>query len=186
MSDLLQLLTETGLIQFGRFPRDGTIVPIQFHLEMLASYPDVLHLAAGELTQKIPAVERLVCIHDTVPLGVALALNTGIPLVYSQGGAQDPVHDLVGAYDIGHPTVLITNVAGMTSHSKLLTSVRRVGLDVRSIMAVIDLGTASDLPITALLHLPEIVDMLVERDALPKGQARAVKDWIEAQITGQK
>ena len=180
MSDLLQQMMETGLIQFGRFPRNGVSVPVQFHLDMLASYPDVLAATVAQLTHSLSPVDRLVCTSDAVPLGVALALKTGIPLVYSRGGEQEPAHDLVGAYDIGHPAVFVTNVAGMTDHSVLLNTVRRVGLDVRSMIALVDLGAPSELPITALFRLIDIVDLLLQHDLLPKGQAHTVKEWLEA------
>jgi hypothetical protein len=179
MTDLLQLMMETGLIQFGRFPRNDVSVPVQFHFDMLASYPDVLDAAVMELSRSIPPADRLVCTSDAVPLGVALTLKTGIPLVYSRGGEQEPAYDLVGAYDIGHPAVFITNVVGMTDHSALLSSVRRVGLDVRSVITLIDLSAASELPISALFRLTNLVDVLVEREELPRGQAAAVKDWLE-------
>lgn len=182
MSDLLQSLVEAGLLQFGRFTRDDSIAPVQFHLEMLASYPDVLNAAAEGLSQNLPPVERLLCIPDALPLGVAIALKTGVPLVYSRGGDQEPVHDLVGAYDIGHPAVLVANVGGNAISTHLLASARRVGLNVQSMAAVIDLGVGSEMPLTALLHLPQVVDALVERGVLPQGQAMAVKAWIEAQI----
>ena len=176
MSDLLQHMIESGMIQFGRFPRNGVSVPVQFHFDMLASYPDVLDAAVTELSRSLPPVDRLVCPIDSVPLGVALALKTGVPLVYSRGGTQDAVHDLVGAYDIGHPAVFVTNVAGMTDYSALLSSVRRVGLDVRSTLALVNYETAPD--VTALFRLDEIVDVLVERGSLPGGQAEAVRQWL--------
>lgn len=178
MSDLLQQMMEAGLIQFGSFPRNGVSIPVQFHFDMLASYPDVLEAAATELSRRLPSVDRLMCPFDSVPLGVALALKTGIPLVYSQGGTQEAVYDLVGAYDIGHPAAFVTNVAGMTDYSALLSSVRRVGLDVQHTIALVNLGTAPD--VTALFHLDEIVTVLVERGSLPGGQAQLVKDWLAA------
>ena len=184
MSDLIALLMETGLIQFGSFPRDGAFVPVQFHFEMLASYPDVLDAVVGEMSRSISPVDRLVCTSDAVPLGVALALKTGIPLIYSRGGEKEAVYDLVGAYDIGHPAVFITTVTGVADHRSLLTSVRRVGLDVRSMIALVDLGTGSELPMTALFRLKDIVDALLERNAVPKGQAAAVKGWIETLKVG--
>lgn len=176
MSDLLQQMIDTGMIQFGQFPRNGVFVPVQFHFDMLASYPDVLDAAATELSRSLPPVDRLVCPVDSVPLGVALALKTGVPMVYSRGGTHDAVHDLVGAYDIGHPAMFVTNVAGMTDYSELLSSVRRVGLDVRGTIALVNLKRAPD--VTALFRLDEIVDVLVERGSLPGGQAEAVRQWL--------
>jgi orotate phosphoribosyltransferase len=186
MSDLLQLIIDAGLVQFGRFASDGSTAPVQFHLDMLASYPDVLEAAAKALSSKIPSTERLLCISEALPLGVALALKTGIPLIYSRGGEKEPVYDLVGAYDIGHPTTLVVNIAGQSDYGHLLTSARRVGLDVQSVAAVINVGAESELPLTSLLHLSDVVDTLHERGILPHGQAIAVRAWIEGRVAEEK
>jgi hypothetical protein len=181
VNDLPSLLVETGLVQFGWFVRDGVIAPVQFHLEMLASYPDLLKIIVDDLSPKLPTAERFLCTPDALPLGVALALKTNVPLVYSRGGGDEAVHDLVGAYDIGHPAILVTNVVGIGAFTRLVATAQRVGLEVRSIMAVVDTGLAALLPVDALLTLPDLVDTLIERDMLPAGQGKAVKSWLAIQ-----
>ena len=42
------MLLDAGLIQFGWFERDGAPEPVALHLEMVASFPDILARLADE------------------------------------------------------------------------------------------------------------------------------------------
>lgn len=180
MTPLLDQLLDAGLLQFGMFVSNGKSVPIQFHLDMLASYPDVLEAVATALRPQLPIVERLLCTVDALPLGVALALKLSVPLVYSKGSDGEMVHDLVGAYDIGHPTLLVTNVIGANNYSRLLADAKRVGLSVTHIAGIIELGVPSVLPKISFLKLYDTVELLGEQGRLPTGQVNAVKAWLAA------
>lgn len=180
MHNLIPMLLDAGLVQFGWFPRDGGIAPVQFHFDMLASYPDVLHRAADLLAEALQPAERLLCSPEALPLSVGLALTSGIPLVYSQGSDRDAVHDLVGAYDIGHPTVFVSLIAPCSRDTRLIASARRVGLDVQRAVSLLALKAETDVPTHSLFRLDEMVDTLVEQGRLPKGQADAVHQWLQA------
>jgi orotate phosphoribosyltransferase len=117
-------------------------------------------------------------------MGVGLSLHTGIPLVYSQGRGEAAVFDLIGAYDIGHPALLITDVLDEPDTlDDLIQKARRVGLEVNTVLAVIDTGRATlsgeNLDIIALAQLREIVESLLEQGELPAGQGDAALKWIE-------
>lgn len=176
---ILHDLIESGLLQFGAFVRNGVTEPVRFHFEMMASYPDMLGAAADQLSRLMPPADRLLSTADAVPLGTALALKSSIPLVYTRGGEDEPAFDLVGAYDIGHPAILVTNVAGYGTHERLLSTARRVGLNVTSAACLIDLGAATELPCVSLFRIQEVMSAMMARGALPEGQVRAVEQWLE-------
>jgi len=181
---LTQLLLDAGLLQFGWF--EGA--PMQMGLEMLPSYPDILNKIADEAQAFIVKLEvqpeRLIATAASVPLGVAISLRTNIPLVYSRGIGGAAVDDLVGAYDIGHPVLMVAGVIGGPSGmEEFVHTARRVGLQIQNCFGVIDLGTISlenieALSKTALLHLPTLINGLVADGYLPEGQAEAVQKWI--------
>jgi hypothetical protein len=176
---LLEQIMEAGLLQFGLFQRGSSHTPLQTAFEMLASYPGLLRDITGEGHRMIGEqhFDHLLCTHDAVPFGVALSLATGIPLVYSRGRGEAPVHDLVGAYDIGHPALLVANVWD-DGAERLAAAGRRVGLEVRAGLAVLDIGTQPhNLIFTALLRLPDVLETLVASGQLPQGQADVVKSW---------
>lgn len=180
MTSLTTLLVQTGLIQFGSFILAGQERPVLFSLDMLPSYPDVLRAVTDALAPFVAGVDHLVCTPEAIPVAVALSLHTGVPLVYSRGRGEEPVNDLVGAYDIGHPAVLITTVYGVDSDvNRLAASAGRVGLDVRQIVAVVGVATERrDSPIHALIRLADVVTELESSGVIPAGQAEAVRQWL--------
>jgi hypothetical protein len=156
-SDLTEAFLEAGLIQFGRFDSH----PFKLNLELLPSYPDLLVRVAAALQPHIGSVERLLATFDAVSLGAVLATQAAIPLVYSRGTQQPAVQDLVGAYDVGHPTALITLVWWDDPQIGAFTErARRVGLDVRTVVTVIDC-TRRSTAVHSLLRLEGLVAQLV-------------------------
>ncbi|HVU09988.1 MAG TPA: hypothetical protein VHD90_01870 [Phototrophicaceae bacterium] len=182
MSDLAQKLIDAGLIQFGWFGE----VPFTLHLDMLASYPDVLTQVVDEAQTVFGTAQatRLLCTADAIPFGVAHSLRSGIPLVYSRGSTDAPVFDLVGAYDIDHPTLLLTNSLGdKATLTPLIAGARRVGLEVHTLIPILearDQLQADRLTVLPLLRLADVVRDLTDQQQLRANHAQAVLDWINS------
>lgn len=180
-----QRLIQAGLIQFGAFPRTGEVVPFDLTLKLVASYPDLLRDLADAAAERLDGVPmtRLLATSEAVPLGVALALRLGVPLVYSKGSGSSPVDDLVGAYDIGHPALLVTNSVGFDhSVENLVKGARRVGLEIHTLVTLLE-GRPPALEelgvnVIPLVRLGELVDQLRAAGDLPGGQANLVHQWI--------
>jgi hypothetical protein len=184
MNPLAQRLLDAGLIQFGWFQHPSAMLPFALSLEMLASYPDILDQAAREAQAAISTLQvtRLLCTPDAIPFGAAVSLRTGIPLVYSRGAGEAPVFDLIGAYDIGHSTLLLTNSLGWSdSPSGLVNGARRVGLEVHTAITI--LQTRPELEDFAVLPLLRLIDMVRDLEAdelLPERHAEAVLQSIHS------
>ena len=176
MSDLAALLLETGLIQFGRYEGGK---PYRLQLDLLPSYPDVLDTLIEMAEPLVGEVDHLLSTSEAVPLGIGLSLSKQVPLVYSRGSNSAAVHDLVGAYDIGHPALLLANQPEARLE-QLITRAHSVGLEVRSIMVIVDDGAwhPKTLPLQSLIDLRSIVNVLVTDRTLPAGQAQRVTAWI--------
>ncbi|MAS34306.1 MAG: hypothetical protein CL610_09880 [Anaerolineaceae bacterium] len=186
MADLATLLADCGLIQFGRFDHQQ---PYQLHLELLPSYPDVLEQITKQAVSLVgEAIDHLVCMHDALPLGTALSLKTEIPLVYSRGIlAGAPVDNLVGAYDIGHPALLITNsLRDADGIAQIVRQAHQVGLEINRVLTLVDEGNSaySDLETVAILPLSNILDALEESGSLPPGHGRVVREWLSLHHQG--
>jgi hypothetical protein len=169
-------LIETGMLQFGYF-KDGEIVqPYLLRLEMLPAYPQVMQQIIYLAVQAIPELpfDRLVAHSDAIPLGTALALHTGIPLVYSRGKGESAAYDLVGAYDVGHPALLVVN----SIHAdlpRLIGQCRGVGLEIKAALELVSLGYAIEaVPSYAVTSLKALIHELVLEKAIPEKQAEAV------------
>ncbi len=178
MTPLAQGLLDAGLIQFGWFEGDA---PFAQHLDMLAAYPRLLEAAADEAQAALSNlyIERLLCSADSIPLGVAYGLRSGIPLVYSRGTSEPPVFDLVGAYDIGHPTLLISHALDAPP-TTLINGARRVGLQVHTLLTILEIRPQppADFTLVPLLRLADLVGEMRASSQLPPAHAQAVLDWI--------
>lgn len=149
------LLIEYGLVQFGRFAdENGDFAPFKLHLDWIPSYPDVLEAAAFEVQKhfrvhgkSIHQFERILCPVDALPVAALVSAETGIPVVYSRGFGEPIVHDLVGAYDINHPTLLLTNAhpSPGVSFEKLRQSADRVGLRVAFTLSLVHIGFGNNI-----------------------------------------
>jgi hypothetical protein len=180
MTTLVRSLLTTGLIQFGQFQRDGGTQPFLSRLDMLASYPETLQQLSDASAQiaSLNSVDRLLCAPWSLPLGMALALRANLPLIYSRGLGESTVDDLVGAYDIGHPALLVANLSE-PGVAHLLYQARRVGLDIQHVLVIVETTPlAVDVPCHALVTMHEIIE---ERDFVPPGQRAAVQKWLQAQ-----
>lgn len=183
MPDLVNALLKAGLLQFGSF--DGA--PFKVNLELLPSYPAILgqigKLASGHIAQIQP--ERLVCTSDALPFGIVLSMKCDVPLVYSLGSDAPGVHDLVGAYDVGHPSLLLVNSwQPDIALLQLIDKASHVGLEINAVLALLDYQVDDHpgsrfLDVFALLNLRAVVDGLAESGRLPAGQRDAVIAWLD-------
>ncbi len=177
MDTIIEQFWGAGLIQFGRFED----VPFKIQLELLPSYPDIW---SGLLDRFIPRAhltryERLLAPSDSVPFGTMLSYMVNIPLVYSKGTHRDGVHDLLGAYDVGHPALLVANT-WQPSHEALIHKAQKVGLEIDTAWVLMTYGKpqAPHLNIQSLFHLEDVLKHLHETKKLPTGQVDAVLAWI--------
>lgn len=155
---LIHRLLEAGLLQPGIFEEKADI-GWHWRLDMLPSYPDVLaELASGitPMLQGMP-IDRLVCTQAALPLGVLVSSQTHLPLVYSRGQGEAPVYDLVGAYDIGHPTCLLVYQSGDTQIERIIGAGQSVGLNIVSVMALVhDAAPPLAIPLYSVLSSADV------------------------------
>lgn len=192
VAQLAVALARSGLIQFGQFERpDGSAWPVAVNLRMLPSYPALLRDVAAALEAQVDVTqgERLLAAPGASPLGVALSLRTDYPLVYAVGAEQEHTAAFVfeGAYDVGHPTVLLVDVLVDAAQARTLAQVAaRVGLEITQVIAVLDmgLGATADLQeagfeVRTVISLAEVLPVLTAAGLLPSGMGQAVQAWIE-------
>lgn len=182
----IEMLLENGLVQFGRFERDGQFAPILLNLELLPSYPETLRYIVEQAALKIDGdIERLVCTADSLALGIGISLQTQIPLVYSRGKGELPVHDLVGAYDVGHPAVLVMNFMQDTADvDHFVAQALKVGLHINHVFAVLVnenlYSNDAGYRVSSLLPLLELIQNLVQQGHVSQGQANRVREWMNS------
>jgi len=176
-------------LQFGSFDHNHASVPFQLNLQWLPAYPDVLRAIVSAAQPMIDwqIIDRLVATPDAVPFGVALSLATDISLVYSRGLRVGPALDLVGAYDIGHTSLLLTNtISANYPLQPIIAAATQVGLEIQNVLAIVDQGTGSNLKgvqTQTLLSLPDVIQAMLVSGQIPKLQTQVVLNWIDRQTT---
>lgn len=118
-----------------------------------------------------------------MPLALALALLTGKSLIYSHMQELPPARSLIGAYDVGHPALLVSNtLADSTSLDRLIHQGKQVGLEVHSVLALTDFPAGhklqSDVEIITILRLGQIVDHALTEGHITPSAAIQVKNWL--------
>ena len=186
-------LARAGLIQFGRFVQpDGAIWPVAVHLGWLPSYPALLRDAAASLGALLEGIkaDRLLATAEAIPLGVALSLHTEMPMVYVVGDVRDctAAFAIEGAYDVGHPTVLLSDLLLDAAQANTITALaHRVGLEVHTILSVLDMGLGSREALEAAgyaprcaLSLRDLLPLLEEQGLIPSLMRSTVETWMAA------
>jgi orotate phosphoribosyltransferase len=178
--DVVQALVRIGAIQFGQFETEpGVFAPLAIRLSLLPSYPAILRALSAEIAPlvRIGDLTHLLPTPSAVPLGVAVSLAAEMPLVYpsTTGG-----HAVEGAYDFNVPTVLLTDLlTDGAAERSLITRVRPLGLDVKAVVAVLDLGREPDrvgaLPLIVWRRVANIVS---EMATLTPSMRAVVLDWL--------
>lgn len=186
--DISEILLECGIIQFGRFETStGNMSPLRFRFELMGTYPTVLEAVVNDLyplaTAIAPTVDYFVSASDCIPVTSILCGRLAKAMVYSRGCGAVPVHDLMGSYDVGHPSCLVVNT--ITDHTKqLLADCNRVGLEINHIIELLDTRmTISSIKKQSLYPLLDIIAVLEKNSLLPTPHAQSVRDWLDNQKT---
>jgi uridine monophosphate synthetase len=178
-------LADIGAIQFGDFTlASGKRSPIYIDLRLLASHPNVLrqvaHAYAGLLGREVGVGEagsgepglRLAAIpYAALPIGTAVALELGLPLIYTRKEAKEYglARQIEGEYQPGDRAIVLDDLI-TTGGSKLaaIEPLEAAGLRVRDVVVLIDREQggreelrAAGYRLHAVLGLGEMLDVLV-------------------------
>ena len=193
LDDLCTALVELGAIQFGDFTlASGIQSPIYIDLRLLVSDPSTLSIVAdryASLLQQLPADRIAGVPYAALPIGTAVALTSGIPMIYprkevKQYGLQRGIE---GSWSPGEKVVIIEDL--VTSGGSTLTAVdrlRNAGLVVEHAVVLIDReqGGVENLArhgvqVHSVFTLSGMLDTLVRQNWISVEQADSVCQFIE-------
>jgi uridine monophosphate synthetase len=176
-------LADIGAIKFGEFTlASGQKSPIYIDLRLLASHPDVLRQVTLAYAQEIrqglgiadrsPGVRLAGIPYAALPIGTAVALEMGLPLIYPRREikAHGTGQKIEGTFLAGERAVVLDDLI-TTGGSKLeaIQPLEAAGLIVKDVVVLIDREQggreeleAAGYRLHAVLRLGEMLERLVE------------------------
>lgn len=170
-------LFDAGILQYGSFQRDRESLPWVVQHEMLVSYPPLLKTCADVVAERVTfnVQKRLLCQTSALPLALLVSQITGVSLVWERGISSSPVEDFAGAYDIGHPTILIC-FEGVDDNATDRLLKRAEGVGLKHVATLTLFGWDND----CLLPILPLTRALFDSGRVTKVQFATIEAWINS------
>jgi len=145
LTELSLRLHDIGALRFGRFTfANGKTSPLFIDLHLLASYPQVLRLAASAYRQVLSSLAfDLIAATPLsgLPIGTAISLSMDIPLIYPRQSSRNyrTGNRIEGKWEVGQTAVVIDDF--ITTGDSLLEGIaflKAAGLHVSDAVVLID------------------------------------------------
>jgi uridine monophosphate synthetase len=197
--ELTVALADVGAIKFGKFTlASGKTSPIYIDLRLLASHPDLLRQVAHAYTAllrreldigDVPRAIRLAAIpYAALPIGTAVSLETGLPLIYprKEAKAHGTAREIEGEFQPGDRAVVLDDLI-TTGGSKLaaIAPLEAAGLEVQDVVVLIDREQggreeleAAGYRLHSVLRLSQMLAMLVAAGRISEKQQEEIMALI--------
>ncbi len=197
LPELTLALAEIGAIQFGEFTlASGQKSPIYVDLRLLASHPQVLRdvahayaeLIERELAEGGKEVRLAAIPYAALPIGTAVALELGLPLIYprKEAKAHGTGRQIEGEFRPGDRAIVLDDLI-TTGGSKLaaIEPLEAAGLQVKDVVVLIDREQggreeleAAGYRLHAVLRLTWMLDRFVEAGRIEAAQRDEVMAYL--------
>jgi len=189
---LVDGLFDRGCVRFGEFRlKSGIMSPIYLDLRRLVAFPDLLTLAARAYAEVMATLDfdQIAALpYAAMPLGTAVSLVTGKPMLYPRREAKDYGTQAVieGVFEAGQKALVLDDVATRgDSKVEAFARLEGAGLVVNDVLVLIDreggareLMTRHGKSLHAVFGLRELVRCWVASGRIDADQAGAVERFL--------
>lgn len=194
VGEIAQALVALGALQFGEFTlKSGASSPVYLDLRLLVSDPGTLRLAARAYAAVLQDLtfDRIAALpYAGLPIGTAVSLETGRPLVYPRKETKEygTRRAVEGTFRAGETVVVIDDlISDGGSKLEALAPLTAAGLVVRDVVVLVDREgggrealAAAGLRLHSVATLLEIVSALEGSGDLSAGDASRVREFVAA------
>lgn len=171
-------LLDTGLLQIGLFNEPDKPKTYRLRLDMLPCYPALFQQIVADTAKHLSLqdFDYILADADAAVIAGAIANQAACKLVYSRGRGEPIAIDLIGAYDVGHTSICITNT---TDDISLAFERRAVSVGLMTVRYLSIINTelsihGSDIDVIGVYNLRDIVLDLENENRLPSKQVQAI------------
>lgn len=192
--ELAEGLLEAGCVRFGRFTlKSGLISPIYIDLRRLVGFPMLLDRVAAAYVTLLRSLsfDRLAALpYAALPIGAAVGLKGGWPLVYPRKEAKDygTKAEVEGVYFPGETVVVLDDLA-TTGGSKFeaIERLTAAGLQARDVVVLIDRQSGAGAALAgqgfrmhSVFRLTDLLDHWEQTGRVDAGDLAAARAFIRA------
>lgn len=192
--ELALKLFEIGSVKFGQFTlKSGMLSPIYIDLRLVASYPKVLKLIAGlisDITKNLEADLVAGIPYTGIPIATAVSLETGIPMIYPRKEVKDygTKKKIEGVYEAGQKCVVIDDlITDGASKFEVIKPFTEDGLVVKDFVVLVDreqggkkLLENAGYNLFSVIKITELLDVLLEKGKIDQAKYDEAKGFIMA------
>jgi orotate phosphoribosyltransferase len=193
MTDLYVKLFDAGCVKFGKFKlKSGIMSPVYVDFRVLTSIPSLLAEVGKALGEKAKEIgcDRIAGIpYAGLPLGVAAAISSDIPLIYPRKEAKEyGTGKLIeGEHKEGERVVVIDDIiTDGASKFEAIEPLEAAGLVITDVLVILDREQGGKRQLArrgyslhSLGTLMDVIDALVEAGKIESGMRKTVADFIE-------
>jgi uridine monophosphate synthetase len=188
-------LARIDAVRFGEFTlKSGKQSPVYIDLRLLATHPTVLGRVAAAYNEILQGInyDRIAAIpYAGLPIGTAVALQNGRPLIYPRKEVKryGTRRAIEGLFEPGERAVVLDDlITNGESKIEAIAPLQEAGLSVQDVVVLIDRQSGGrevlarqGYRLHAVLTLGQIIEVLVAQGCISAEKKASVMNWLSRQ-----